>query len=475
MKGGKVGKGCKRSTGLSFSTHQICQIFLRIMNFNIPEFSVSEFSRSIKRVVEDAFGYVRIKGEIVGFKRASSGHLYFTLKDENATLSAVCFRNAAGLVNFEIADGLQVTASGKITTFEGRSNYQIIVEKLEISGVGAILEMIEKRRQKLLAEGLFDEIHKKQIPFFPKIIGVITSQTGAVIEDIKHRVEARCPCHLMLYPTLVQGEKAAAKIISAIKFFNKLKTNRPQVLIIARGGGSFEDLLPFSDENLIRAVFKSEIPVISAVGHETDTTLIDYVSDLRAATPTAAAELATPILSDIKNRLNFLSERLNFLPENFFAEKFFHLKNLQRYIVDPAQILAQMNERFLMFGNKFNFLVRNFFDKKSEKIFLLQISSQLIFQKIRAENQKIEFMFERLKSSSETALKEAKVNFENLSKSLKSNHYREILRRGFALVKNEKGGLISSAVNVKIGEKISVEMFDGEVAVTTLDTTINVG
>lgn len=182
--------------------------------FNVPEFTVSEFSRAIKRTVEDAFGYVRISGEISGFKKATSGHLYFTLKDENAVLSAVCFRGAASLINFEIGDGLQVCASGRITTFEGRSNYQIIVEKLEIAGVGAILEMIEKRRQKLLSEGLFDQIHKKPIPFFPKIIGVITSPTGAVIEDIKHRIEARCPTHILLYPTLVQGDKAAAEIIS---------------------------------------------------------------------------------------------------------------------------------------------------------------------------------------------------------------------------------------------------------------------
>lgn len=434
------------------------------MNFNIPEFSVSEFSRSIKRVVEDAFGYVRIKGEITGFKRASSGHLYFTLKDENATLSSVCFRNAASLVNFEIADGLQVCASGRITTFEGRSNYQIIVEKLEIAGVGAILEMIEKRRQKLLAEGLFDEIHKKPIPFFPKIIGVITSQTGAVIEDIKHRIEARCPTHLMLYSTLVQGEKAAAEIIAGIKFFNRLpREKRPDVLIIARGGGSFEDLLCFSDENLIREVFKSEIPLISAVGHETDTTLIDYVSDLRAPTPTAAAEFATPILSDLKNQLNFYQEKLKSLPQNFLSERFLHLRNLQRYIVDPSQMLAQTNERFLSLGKKFNFLIANFFEKKSQKLYSIQISNQLILQKINSENQKIEFAYQRLKSSSESKLKEISINLENLTKNLKSNHYHEILKRGFALIKNQKGDLLSSASDVKVEKEVMVEMHDGEI------------
>lgn len=410
--------------------------------FNIPEFSVSEFSRAIKRVVEDSFGYLRIKGEITGFKRASSGHLYFTLKDENATLSAVCFRNSASLINFEIGDGLQVCASGRITTFEGRSNYQIIVEKVEIAGVGAVLEMIERRRQKLLAEGLFDEIHKKPLPFFPKIIGVITSQTGAVIEDIKHRIEARCPCNLMLYPTLVQGEKAAAQIISGIKFFNRMKKNRPEILIVARGGGSFEDLLCFSDENLVREVFASKIPLISAVGHETDTTLIDYVADLRAPTPTAAAELATPVLVELKNQLNFLSERLDFLPCNFFAEKFLYLKNLRRYVVDPK-----------------NFLVQIF-----EKLQLLQISKNMILQKINTKNQQVEMASKCLKSGFTVALKTISTNLENLEKNLKSNHYREILKRGFALVKNQKGDLISSVVEMRLEEEILVEMSDGEVS-----------
>ncbi len=440
------------------------------MKQNIPEFTVSEFSRSIKRVVEDSFGYVRIKGEITGFKRASSGHLYFTLKDENSTLSSVCFRNAAQNVGFEIADGLQVCASGRITTFEGRSNYQIIIEKLEIAGVGAILEMIEKRRQKLLAEGLFDEIHKKPIPFFPKIIGVITAETGAVIEDIKHRIEARCPTHLMLYSTLVQGEKAAAQIIEGVKFFNRLKNEeRPDVLIIARGGGSFEDLMSFNDESLVREVFKSEIPVISAVGHETDTTLIDYVSDLRAPTPTAAAELATPILADLKNQLNFLREKLKSAPQKFLEQNFLHLKNLQRYIVDPMKMLDQTRDRFVQIGKKFNFFVENFLEKKSQKIASIQISNQLLLQKINSANQKVQFAFERLNSSPERRLKEIKLQLENLSKSLKSNHYHEILKRGFALIKNKDGELVSAISDLKTGEKIRIEMGDGAAQVLLAD------
>jgi exodeoxyribonuclease VII large subunit len=408
--------------------------------FNVPEFTVSEFSRSIKRTVEDAFGYVRIHGEISGFKKATSGHLYFALKDENALISAVCFRGAASGISFEIGDGLQVCASGKITTYEGRSNYQIIVEKIEIAGVGAILEMIEKRRQKLFAEGLFDAIHKKPIPFFPKIIGVITSPTGAVIEDIKHRIEARCPAHIMLYPSAVQGEKAAAEIISGIKYFNSLKKNRPDVLIIARGGGSFEDLLCFSDENLIREVFKSEIPLISAVGHEVDTTLIDYVSDLRAPTPTAAAEFATPVLSDLKSQLNFYSEKLEFVPENFLNQNILRLKNLQRYLLDPRKIIEQISERLRR----------------------LQISNELVFSKIDSEKRKVSFAFERINSRLEQRIKENLTNLNSLGKILATNHYREILKRGFALIKNSSGEPLFSIEKVKIEQEIIVEMSDGE-------------
>ncbi len=440
------------------------------MNFNIPEFTVSEFSRSIKRVVEDAFGYVRIKGEITGFKRASSGHIYFNLKDENSVLSAVFFRSMAQLTNFEIGDGLQICASGRITTFEGRSNYQIIVEKVEIAGIGAILEMIEKRRQKLLAEGLFDEIHKKQIPFLPKIIGVITSETGAVIEDIKHRIEARCPTHIMLYPSSVQGEKAAMEVINGIRFFNQLiDKKRPDVIIIARGGGSFEDLLPFSDENLVREVFKSEIPIISAIGHETDTTLIDYVADLRAPTPTAAAELATPTISELKNQLTFLKNRLDFLSHDFLSQKLQNLKNLQRYIIDPAAMLERINAGFFLVEKKFNFARDNFFAKRAEKLAILRISNQLLLEKINFFTQKIDFASNQLQNGSAAFFKNAENDLVNFSKMLKANHYNQILQRGFALIKNEKGDLISSIENAKIGEELLLELADGQITTQVLN------
>ena len=250
---------------------------------NIVQYSVGEISRSIKRLVEDNFGYVKVVGEVSGFKKASSGHCYFSLKDEEALISCVCFRGSAASLKFNIEDGIQIAVFGKVTTYEGRSNYQIIVQKAEISGVGALMEVIEKRRKMLLAEGLFEEKHKKPLPFWPSKIGVITSKTGAVIEDIIHRVEDRFPTHIMLYPTAVQGQNAAKEIIEGIKYFNSLSDNIPNVIIIARGGGSVEDLLPFNDEALVRAVFACDIPIVSAVGHETDTTLIDYVSDVRGS------------------------------------------------------------------------------------------------------------------------------------------------------------------------------------------------
>lgn len=433
------------------------------MSFNVPEFTVAEFSRTIKRVVEDSFGYVKITGEITGFKRASSGHLYFSLKDDNATLSAVCFRNVAGSINFEIADGLQITASGRVTTFEGRSNYQIIVEKVEISGIGAILEMIEKRRKKLSAEGLFDQNHKQKIPFFPKVIGVITSETGAVLQDIKHRIEARCPTHIKLCPTLVQGEKAVGEIISAIKFFNKLKgSERPQVIIIARGGGSFEDLLAFNDESLVRSVFASDIPVISAIGHETDTSLIDFVSDLRAPTPTAAAEFATPVLSDLSNKLTFLQDRLSFLPRNILAEKSRNIENLQRYIIDPAAMLNRVSDRFVSLEKRLSNSIKEAFDKRFRELSAIKISNKNILYQIGLSEQRLDHLFESLRFKFNGNLESSKVNLKNLNKLLKSHHYNEILKRGFSLVKDDKGEIISSISQVKSKQKLVTEVADGE-------------
>jgi exodeoxyribonuclease VII large subunit len=275
---------------------------------NSPALSVSELSGALKRTIEDAFGQVRVRGEISGFKRHASGHCYFTLKDENACIDAVIWRTSAGSLAFRPEDGAEVIATGKLTTYPGRSKYQIVVDRMELAGEGALLALLERRRKALAAEGLFDTSRKRRLPFLPRVIGVVTSPTGAVIRDILHRLEDRCPTHVILWPVPVQGEGSAAKIAAAIRGFPSLEP-RPELLIVARGGGSIEDLWPFNEEEVVRAAAESPIPLISAVGHETDTTLIDFASDLRAPTPTAAAELAVPVRAELFAQLDELEHR----------------------------------------------------------------------------------------------------------------------------------------------------------------------
>jgi exodeoxyribonuclease VII large subunit len=270
---------------------------------NSPPLSVTELSGALKRTIETAFGQVRVRGEISGFKRHASGHCYFTLKDEGACMDAVVWRSSAASLPFRPEDGAEVIATGKLTTYPGRSKYQIVVERLELAGEGALLALLERRRKALAAEGLFDAGRKRPLPYLPQVIGVITSPTGAVIRDILHRLEDRCPTRVIVWPVPVQGEGAAAKVASAIRGFASLTPHgavpRPDLLIVARGGGSIEDLWPFNEEEVVRAAAESPIPLISAVGHETDTTLIDHASDLRAPTPTAAAELAVPVRAEL--------------------------------------------------------------------------------------------------------------------------------------------------------------------------------
>jgi exodeoxyribonuclease VII large subunit len=275
---------------------------------NSPALTVTELSGALKRAVEDAFGNVRVRGEISGFKRHGSGHCYFTLKDENACIDAVIWRSNAGALAFLPEDGAEVIATGKLTTYPGRSKYQIVIERMEIAGEGALLALLEKRRNALAAEGLFAPERKRKLPFLPRVIGVVTSPTGAVIRDILHRLEDRCPTHVILWPVPVQGEGASAKIAAAIRALPSIEP-KPDLLIVARGGGSIEDLWPFNEEEVVRAAADSPIPLISAVGHETDTTLIDHAADRRAPTPTAAAEIAVPVRTELFAQLGELSHR----------------------------------------------------------------------------------------------------------------------------------------------------------------------
>lgn len=280
---------------------------------NAAALSVSEISAALKRVVEDRFGFVRIRGELSGVKRAASGHLYLSLKDENARIDGIMWRGNAGRLGFNPEDGIEVIVTGKLTTYPGRSNYQVVIDRMEIAGEGALLALLAKTKARLEAEGLFASERKRRLPFLPRVIGVVTSPTGAVIRDILHRLADRFPVHVLVWPVLVQGQGAAEQVAAAVRGFGALAAGgavpRPDLVIVARGGGSIEDLWCFNEEVVVRAVADCPIPVISAVGHETDTTLVDFASDLRAPTPTAAAEIAVPVREELAQQLAELALR----------------------------------------------------------------------------------------------------------------------------------------------------------------------
>jgi exodeoxyribonuclease VII large subunit len=282
---------------------------------NAPPLTVSELSANLKRTVEDRFGHVRLRGEISGFKRPASGHLYLALKDESAVIDGVMWKGTAGRLAFAPQDGIEVIVTGKLTTYPGRSKYQIVIERMELAGEGALMQLLDRLKRQLAGEGLFDAARKQSLPFLPRTIGVVTSPTGAVIRDILHRLGDRCPTRVLLWPVLVQGEGAAAQVAAAVRGFDALDGSgpvpRPDLVIVARGGGSVEDLWAFNEEVVVRAVAACSIPIISAVGHETDTTLCDFAADMRAPTPTAAAEMAVPVRADLQAMLTEWGLRAN--------------------------------------------------------------------------------------------------------------------------------------------------------------------
>ncbi|KQM30576.1 exodeoxyribonuclease VII large subunit [Sphingomonas sp. Leaf10] len=313
-----------------------------------PE-SVSELAGRLKRMVEGEFGRVRLRGEISGYKRASSGHVYLCLKDDSALIDGVMWRGSAGSLPFTPQDGVEVIASGKLTTYPGRSRYQIVIDRMELAGEGALMALLEKLKAKLAGEGLFDPAKKRRLPFLPKTIGIVTSPTGAVIRDILHRLEDRCPTHVIVWPVKVQGEGSAAEIARAVQGFGALPEDgpvrRPDLLIVARGGGSIEDLWSFNEEIVVRAVAASPIPVISAVGHETDTTLCDHAADLRAPTPTAAAEIAVPVRAELAHNIATLSLRTQRIVRRYHQRGSEQLAALVRVMPRRDALLGPQRQR----------------------------------------------------------------------------------------------------------------------------------
>ena len=322
---------------------------------NAEPLSVSELAQALKRTVEDRFGFVRLRGELSGVKRAASGHLYACLKDEGAVIDAVMWRTSMARLAFAPEDGLEVIASGKITTYPGRSKYQIVIERMELAGEGALLALLEKTRQRLAAEGLFDSSRKRPLPFLPATIGVVTSPTGAVIRDILHRLADRFPSRVIVWPVLVQGSGAASQVATAVRGFSELPAghpHRPDLVIVARGGGSIEDLWSFNEEIVVRAIASSTIPTISAVGHETDTTLADHAADRRAPTPTAAAEIAVPVLAELAAALADFAHRKRrcamapvTLGRERLATRAERLPSAQTLLQPQAQRLDELGER----------------------------------------------------------------------------------------------------------------------------------
>ena len=311
--------------------------------------SVSELSGALKRTVEDRFGHVRVRGEISGWKRAASGHCYLCLKDDKAVLDGVIWKATAAALRFRPEDGVEVVATGRLTTYPGRSRYQIVVERLELAGQGALMALLEKRRQALAAEGLFDQARKKPLPFLPRTIGVVTSPTGAVIRDILHRLEDRCPTHVVVWPVVVQGEGAAEQIAAAVRGFDAADPGgpvpRPDLVIVARGGGSIEDLWAFNEEAVVRAVADCSIPIISAVGHETDTSLCDFAADMRAPTPTAAAEMAVPVRSELSAFVRDLGARAGRCASRARERAAERLASSLRYFPAKEDLLAPQQQR----------------------------------------------------------------------------------------------------------------------------------
>jgi exodeoxyribonuclease VII large subunit len=323
---------------------------------NAAPLTITEISQMLKRTVEDRFGFVRLRGELSGVKRAASGHFYCALKDENAVIDGVMWRGNAQRLSFVPEDGIEVVASGKLTIYPGRSKYQIVIDSLEIAGEGALLALLEKTRRRLEAEGLFAPERKKGLPFLPRVIGVVTSPTGAVIRDILHRLADRFPVHVLVWPVLVQGQGAAEQVAGAIRGFSAMETGgavpRPDLVIVARGGGSIEDLWAFNEEPVVRAIAECSIPTISAVGHETDTTLADHAADRRAPTPTAAAEMAVPVrrellaaLDDQRHRLAKCVWRPLELGRERLAARSDRLPRGEALLQPQAQRLDELSER----------------------------------------------------------------------------------------------------------------------------------
>jgi len=432
-----------------------------------PVYSVTEISGALKRVVEDAFGYVRVRGEISGFKRAASGHLYMALKDADANIDAVCWRGTAGKIDIVPEDGIEVIATGRITTYAARSKYQLVIERLEIAGEGALLKMIEERRKRLAAEGLFDDSRKQPLPYLPQVIGVVTSPTGAVIRDILHRLNDRFPRHVLLWPVLVQGSGAAEQVTAAIAGFNALPAGgdvpRPDLLIVARGGGSLEDLMAFNEENVVRAAAASAIPLISAIGHETDTTLIDFAADRRAPTPTAAAELAVPVRAELLAQVADDGARLFGAMTRQLTGLKQHVTGLARGLPEPRRVLEAAMQRSDEWGERLAPALSRLITGRQQRIgeAALRLVRPSDYIALKRKDLAVAVHSDaRFRRLGQTIYQTRAQRLDAIGKLLESYSYKGVLERGFVVVRDAAGAPVTAAGMLSPGDAISLAFKD---------------
>ncbi len=488
---------------------------------NLTEFSVSELSGSIKRTVETAFDHVRVRGEISGYRgQHSSGHAYFSLKDDRARIDAVIWKGTFPRIKFRPEEGMEVIATGKVTTFPGSSKYQIVIENLEPAGAGALMALLDERRRRLAAEGLFDQNRKRLLPFLPHVIGVVTSPTGAVIRDILHRISDRFPVHVIVWPVKVQGEGSGDEVAAAIRGFNAIEpggpVRRPDVLIVARGGGSLEDLWSFNDEAVVRAAADSRIPLISAVGHETDWTLIDHAADVRAPTPTGAAEMAVPVKADLDAQLANLTARLRGCASRQMDHRRQSARALVRALPSLDQLLALPRRRFdeaaagLGRGLERTTVVkRRSFERVSSGLRLDLLTNRLaqhrqlladrltrserclerqllkehnrlskagaslsalpprLLGQLARERQHLVSLGRHADTAISHTLLRSRSAIVAQDRVLQSLSYKNVLKRGFAVVRGEDDKPLTRAAGIGEGLALSLEFADGRIAAIT--------
>lgn len=495
---------------------------------NAHEFTVSEISGAVKRSIEDQFGRVRVRGEIGRVSRPGSGHLYFDLKDDRSVLAAVTWKGQAARLQTRPEEGIEVIATGRLTTFPGQSKYQMIVDQIEPAGAGALMVMLEKRRKALAAEGLFDDDRKLALPFLPRVIGVVTSPSGAVIRDILHRLRDRFPTHVLIWPVAVQGQDCAPQVAAAIRGFNDMSPQgpipRPDVVIVARGGGSLEDLWGFNEEIVVRAAAESGIPLISAVGHETDTTLIDFASDRRAPTPTAAAEMAVPVRADLAARLTEIGLRMMRAEHNSLQRQRQRLQDLGRGLGRPQALTDPARQRFDLFALRLEPALRGFVRSRRERMSALPLSLSALrgfmrggrdrlsglsgrlspaasrqqtrrHERLLDLGQRLDRARDRMRSDAAKAVARDRQQLAGLTlrlaagaaqiTALRKDHlarmdrlrqtlgYHQTLERGFAVLRGPGGQVVTTVASAHAAGQVQIQLQDGHVdaSINSIDQT----